>query len=74
MTDELIEDIEAGGIRRVLIAFDRDEAGEKGAARPAERLMTMCLQYFRVIFRKNASKLTGRNESPLTSRNSTARA
>lgn len=31
ITDELIEAIHAAGVRRVLIAFDRDEAGERGA-------------------------------------------
>jgi len=33
VTDEFIEAIKAAGIKRVLIAFDRDEAGERGAAK-----------------------------------------
>ena len=52
VTDELIEAIQAAGIRRVLIAFDRDEAGERGAAKLAERLMGLGIDCFRVVFPK----------------------
>lgn len=52
VTDELIETIQAAGIKRVLIAFDRDEAGERGAAKLAERLLTMGIDCFRVVFPK----------------------
>ena len=39
-------------IRRVLIAFDRDEAGERGAARVAEMLMAEGIECFRIQFPK----------------------
>lgn len=56
VTDELIEAIQAaganGGLRRVLIAFDRDEAGERGAAKLAERLLSLGIDCFRVVFPK----------------------
>ncbi len=52
VTDELIEAIQVGGTRRVLIAFDRDEAGERGALKLAERLMASGIDCFRVVFPK----------------------
>jgi DNA primase catalytic core len=52
VTDELVEAIQAAGVRRVLIAFDRDEAGERGAAKLAERLMGLGLDCYRVQFPK----------------------
>ena len=52
VTDELIEAIKASGAARVLIAFDRDEAGERGAAKLAERLMGLGIDCFRVVFPK----------------------
>jgi DNA primase catalytic core len=52
VTDELIEAIRAGGIARVLIAFDRDEPGERGAAKLAERLQALGIDCFRVVFPK----------------------
>lgn len=52
VTDELIEAIQAAGIARVLIAFDRDEAGERGAAKLAERLQGIGIDCFRVVFPK----------------------
>ena len=52
----LTEDHLAGfgwrGIRRALIAFDRDEAGERGAAKVAERLMAAGIACFRIQFPK----------------------
>jgi DNA primase len=52
VTDELIEAIQAAGVARVLIAFDRDEAGERGAAKLAERLQGLGIDCFRVVFPK----------------------
>ena len=52
VTDELIEAIQASGVVRVLIAFDRDDAGERGAAKLAERLMALGIDCFRVVFPK----------------------
>jgi DNA primase len=39
-------------VRRVLIAFDRDDAGERGAEKAAERLMAEGLECYRVQFPK----------------------
>jgi DNA primase len=52
VTDELIEAIKASGAARVLIAFDRDKPGERGAAKLAERLQTIGIDCFRVVFPK----------------------
>jgi DNA primase len=52
VTDELIEAICASGARRVLIAFDRDDAGERGAAKLADRLMALGIDCFRIVFPK----------------------
>jgi hypothetical protein len=52
VTDELIEAIQAAGIKRVLIAFDRDEAGERGAVKLAARLMAKNVDCYRVMFPK----------------------
>jgi DNA primase len=40
------------GTKRVYIAYDRDEAGEKAAAALAEELMQMGIECFRVLFPK----------------------
>ena len=40
------------GVRRVLIAFDRDEAGERGAEKVASALMAEGLECYRVQFPK----------------------
>ena len=40
------------GVRRVLIAFDRDEAGDRGAAKVAERLRVVGIECYRVEFPK----------------------
>jgi len=40
------------GTQRVYIAYDRDEAGEKAAAKHAEELMAMGIECFRVQFPK----------------------
>ena len=52
VTDELVEAIQASGIKRALIAFDRDEAGERGAAKLAERLQALGIDCLRVVFPK----------------------
>ena len=52
VTDELIEATQAARVARVLIAFDRDEAGERGATKLAERLMALGIDCFRVVFPK----------------------
>jgi DNA primase len=52
VTDELIDAVKAAGAARVLIAFDRDEPGERGAAKLAERLQTIGIDCFRVVFPK----------------------
>lgn len=52
VTEELVEAIQAAGVRRVLIAFDRDEAGERGAAKLAERLLALGIDCFRIVFPK----------------------
>ncbi|MEI9985779.1 MAG: toprim domain-containing protein [Aliidongia sp.] len=38
LTEDHLAAFARHGVRRVLIAFDRDEAGERGAAKVAERL------------------------------------
>jgi len=40
------------GTERVLIAFDRDEAGERGAAKVAERLLAEGIDCYRLLFPK----------------------
>jgi DNA primase len=39
-----------GSVERVLIAYDRDEAGERGATALAERLQAQGIDCFRVVF------------------------
>jgi DNA primase catalytic core len=51
-TDELVEAILSHGVKRVLIAFDRDGAGDKGAAVVAEQLAGRGVAAFRVNFPK----------------------
>ncbi|RLA42407.1 MAG: DNA primase, partial [Gammaproteobacteria bacterium] len=52
-TDEMLEGFKAYGTERVLIAYDRDEAGEKAADKLAERLGNEGLSCFRVHFPHN---------------------
>jgi DNA primase len=40
-------------IKWVLIAYNRDEAGNQAADKLAERLITEGIEYFRVLFPKN---------------------
>jgi DNA primase catalytic core len=53
VTDELIETIAAAGTKRVQIAFDRDEAGDKGAEKLSVRLAAVGIETFRVLFPRN---------------------
>lgn len=51
-TDELQACLQRHGIQRVLIAFDRDEAGNTAATKLAERLLQVGISCFRVLFPK----------------------
>lgn len=51
-TDDHLAAFRRHGVARVLIAFDRDEAGERGAAKVAERLMAGGLECYRIQFPK----------------------
>lgn len=50
LTDDHLAAFKRCGVRRVLIAFDRDDAGERGAQKAAERLMAEGLECYRVQF------------------------
>jgi DNA primase catalytic core len=49
-TDELHAAFKEAGVGRVLIAFDRDEAGDRGAAALSKRLGADGVECFRVLF------------------------
>ena len=49
-TDEMPELFTRYGTQRVLLAFDRDEAGERGTAKVAEKLMAIGIECFRIRF------------------------
>ncbi|HEU0204306.1 MAG TPA: DNA primase [Burkholderiaceae bacterium] len=51
-TDDHIAAFQRHGIGRVLIAFDRDEAGDRGAVKVAERLIAAGFECYRVLFPK----------------------
>jgi len=51
-TEEHVAAFKRHGTERVLIAYDRDDAGERGAAKVAERLMAEGIECFRVQFPK----------------------
>jgi DNA primase catalytic core len=51
-TEELLQAFKTHGIERVLIAYDRDEAGECAAAKLAERLMGEGMECLRIQFPK----------------------
>ncbi len=51
-TDDHLAAFKAHGTERVLIAYDRDEAGERGAAKVAELLMAEGIACFRIQFPK----------------------
>jgi DNA primase len=52
MTDELLAALKVCGAQRILIAFDRDEAGDRGAEAVAKRLTAEGLDCFRLLFPK----------------------
>ncbi len=52
LTEDHIAAFRQHGVARVLIAFDRDEAGERGAAEVAERLIREGIACFRILFPK----------------------
>ena len=52
MTDELLGALKICGAQRILIAFDRDEAGDRGAEAVAQRLTAEGLDCFRLQFPK----------------------
>ena len=51
-TDEHVEAFKHHGTERVLIAYDRDDAGERGAAKVAETLLAQGIECFRIQFPK----------------------
>lgn len=51
-TDDHIATFQRCGVRRVLIAFDRDDAGERGAAKVVSRLTAAGLECLRIQFPK----------------------
>ena len=51
-TDDHREAFRRHGVKRVLIAYDRDEAGDKAAAALADELMRAGIECFRVLFPK----------------------
>jgi DNA primase len=52
LTEELLAALKGSGAQRILIAFDRDEAGDRGAEALAARLMAEGLECFRLLFPK----------------------
>jgi DNA primase len=52
MTDELLGALKSCGAQRVLVAFDRDEAGDRGAEALSKRLTAEGLDCFRLLFPK----------------------
>jgi DNA primase catalytic core len=51
-TDDLLAAMKRHGTERVLVAYDRDEAGERAADKLAERLMGEGIECFRIQFPK----------------------
>ncbi|TAL39943.1 MAG: toprim domain-containing protein, partial [Alphaproteobacteria bacterium] len=49
-TEEMLSEFKKHGIERVLIAFDRDEAGDRGAAKVAAQLMEAGIECWRILF------------------------
>ena len=50
LTDELVQAFGEQGVERVLIAYDRDEAGDKGAVAAAAKLCPLGIECYRVQF------------------------
>ena len=59
-TEEHIAAFKHHGTERVLIAYDRDDAGERGAAKVAECLMAQGIECFRVQFPKGTRGCSSR--------------
>ena len=51
-TDEMLAAFKTHGVKRVLIAYDRDEAGDRGAGKLARRLMAGKHRSWRILFPK----------------------
>ena len=51
-TEDILAAFKRHGTKRVLIAYDRDEAGERAAAKHAERLMVDGIEAWRIEFPK----------------------
>lgn len=49
-TDDIVAALKRHGVRRVLIAYDRDEAGDRGAAKVAAQLMGEGFECWRIEF------------------------
>lgn len=49
-TDELLEALKRRKVRRVKLAYDADEAGERAATRDAERLQSIGIEVYRIKF------------------------
>lgn len=49
-TDEMLKTFKTHGVARVLIAFDHDEAGERGAVKVAAQLMEAGIECWRIRF------------------------
>ncbi len=62
-SDDMLAAIKTAGIRRVLIAFDRDAAGERGAEALAERLMAVGIEALSVQFPRGMDANSYANES-----------
>jgi DNA primase catalytic core len=52
LTEELLGALKSCGAQRILIAFDRDEAGDRGADAVAKQLTAEALDCFRLLFPK----------------------
>ena len=52
LTEEIVVALKACGAQRILIAFDRDEAGDRGAEAAAQRLIAEDLECYRLLFPK----------------------
>ena len=51
-TDDHLAALKAHGIERVLIAYDRDDAGERGAAKLVDQLVAVGIDCYRIQFPK----------------------
>jgi len=51
-TDDMLATMQRHGTQRVLIAFDRDDAGDRGTAKVSEKLIAAGIECFRILFPK----------------------